>query len=247
MGFYEDFAAGYDRLFPADPETVGFLQREMGPAPAPIADFACGTGGYALALAEAGFTVTGIDLSEAMIAAARTKAGNRPGLRFLAADMSRVEPDELYHGWYCIGNSLVHLGGPEEITATLNSWKRWQGPGGRWVIQIINYDRILDRQITALPTLRDGDAELVREYATVSERLVLFKTRLTWAGKSFDNEVPLYPLRRAEALRLLEKAGLKVTDEYGEFDRSPWSPESFAYVAVGTRREDGRSSRNRKP
>jgi glycine/sarcosine N-methyltransferase len=235
MGFYEDFAAGYDRLFPADPETIDFLKRELGPPPARVVDLACGSGGYALALAEAGFEVTGIDLSEAMIAAARAKAGNRPGLRFLAADMSRVEPDGLYRGWYCIGNSLVHLGGPEEIAAALNVWKRLQEPGGSWVIQIVNYDRILDRKITALPTLRDGDAELVRNYEIVSERLVRFKTRLTWGGQRFENETPLYPLRRAEALRLLEGAGLKATAEYGEFDRSPWSPESFAYVAVGTR------------
>jgi hypothetical protein len=35
-------------------------------------------------------------------------------------------------------------------------------------------------------------------------------------------------------LQEVKRAGLKVTGEYGDFDRSPLSPESFAYVVTGT-------------
>jgi SAM-dependent methyltransferase len=235
MGFYEDFAFCYDRIFPADPETVRFLQESFGPPPGRLADLACGTGGYALALAGSGYEVTGIDLADGMVWTGSEKAGGRSNPRLLVQDMSRPAIGTDFKGWYCIGNSLVHLDGPAAIGAALAEWRKLLAPGGRWVIQILNYDRILAKRITALPTIERADGvSLVREYEFRSNREILFKTRLTCEGRSYQNQVPLYPLTRAGLQELLRTAGLMLTDEFGDFDRAPWSPDSFAYVAVGT-------------
>src|SRR6187551_3668607 len=47
----------------------------MPPAPARVVDLGCGTGSVTLLLAQAGHDVDGVDLSDRMVAAARTKVG----------------------------------------------------------------------------------------------------------------------------------------------------------------------------
>ncbi len=235
MAFYDEFAVCYDKIFPADPDTVKFLGSVFGPPGGKLADLACGTGGYALALAETGFEVTGIDLSESMIELAFEKAAGRSGLRFFAQDMAKPEIGSDFRGWYCIGNSLVHLAGPAAILKALTRWRQLLAPGGRWVIQILNYDRILAGQIGTLPTITAPDgSELTRAYEFSSKQEVIFKTQLRCNGQIFTNAVPLYPLERAELRSLCEEAGLEIEDEFGEFDATPWTPASFAYVATGT-------------
>jgi SAM-dependent methyltransferase len=57
-----------------------------------LLDMGCGTGGHALLLAERGYKVTGVDLSERMLETARAKAIQRQlELPFLTADIRKLE------------------------------------------------------------------------------------------------------------------------------------------------------------
>jgi malonyl-CoA O-methyltransferase len=58
-----------------------------------VADIGCGTGRHALALAEAGATVTAVDFSEGMLARARAKPGAER-VRFIEHDLTRALPLE---------------------------------------------------------------------------------------------------------------------------------------------------------
>jgi len=59
-----------------------------------ILDIGCGAGATSLALADAlaDAEITGIDLSEPLVAVARARAGGRPGLRFEVADATAWTP-----------------------------------------------------------------------------------------------------------------------------------------------------------
>src|SRR3954453_2580568 len=50
------------------------LARLLPPAPADVVDLGCGTGGLSVLLADAGYAVRGLDLSDRMVAAAAGKA-----------------------------------------------------------------------------------------------------------------------------------------------------------------------------
>ena len=102
------------------------------PAPARVADLGCGTGSLAVLLAEAGYTMTGIDVSAGMIERARDKAAAK-GLRvdLAVGDASRPPcADESFDVVLC-RHVLWAL---EDHAAALREWGRILRPTGRLIL-----------------------------------------------------------------------------------------------------------------
>ena len=79
--WYEDLFADYAETYDREAFTQGtlgecdFIEREIGAdRSVAVLDIGCGTGRHAVELAHRGFRVTGVDLSEGQIAAAKRKA-----------------------------------------------------------------------------------------------------------------------------------------------------------------------------
>jgi SAM-dependent methyltransferase len=242
MDFYESISTHYDLIFPVDPETVDFIDRRTKPC-SRILDIACGTGGYSLALAGKGHRLTGIDLDRGMIEAARAKAqGLDLNTVFQVMDMLEMVEnlDPGFNLAFCIGNSLVHLESEEKIQQALFDCNRLLRPGGMLIVQIINYDRILAKGITSLPTLRDESAELefVRIYElNPAKNMVIFQTELS-IGKEPDqrvirNQVPLRILMSADFLGLAVSAGFQDLQLFGGFDEKPFGIDTLPLILCG--------------
>ncbi len=95
IALYDRIGGGYDATRRADPYLTGRLLAHLRPAPgAPYLDAACGTGNYTVALAAAGVTMIGADVSARMIATARAKGaaagGDQPPPYWLAADIAAL-------------------------------------------------------------------------------------------------------------------------------------------------------------
>lgn len=75
MPLYDSIGGGYDRTRQADPRIVEKLIHHLRPRDGgAYVDVGCGTGNYTVALARAGaWHVTGVDVSEVMLAEARAK------------------------------------------------------------------------------------------------------------------------------------------------------------------------------
>ena len=96
QGFSEEVAQRYDRWYQtpfgrwADGLEKALVAELLGPPPAEpgkrsILDIGCGTGQWELWLAEMGYEVTGIDISESMVAKARAKLGDRAKVELMSA------------------------------------------------------------------------------------------------------------------------------------------------------------------
>lgn len=97
-------------------------------------DFACGEGHYSRLLVEAGAaSVTGVDLSPAMIALARQQESRAPlGIRYHCADVSRFEPAapaDLVVAMYL----LHYADSPRTLARFLEVIRAALKPGGRLV------------------------------------------------------------------------------------------------------------------
>ncbi|MFL6846688.1 MAG: class I SAM-dependent methyltransferase [Allosphingosinicella sp.] len=88
---------------------LAFVARHIGvEPPARLLDVPCGAGRHALALARAGFEVTGIDLSAEAIARAAAAGAGLPA-RFVRSDMREFAVDSPFDGAICLGNSLGYF------------------------------------------------------------------------------------------------------------------------------------------
>jgi len=103
----------------------------IGPAPKDVLELACGTGEVTRVLLGLGYTVTGLDFAEPMLARARGKHADNPNARFRLADAENsMEPDASYDA--VISRHLVWtLLSPQ---ATFADWLRVLKPGGTLVI-----------------------------------------------------------------------------------------------------------------
>ncbi len=128
---------GYDRVAerylatkdPEDPLVLSALEevaRELPPG-APVLDLGCGAGVPATRwLAERGFDVTGVDLSEGQLDLARRLV---PGATFLKADMTELDFDTGTFDAVVAFHSIIHVP-REEHPALLAKVQHWLRPGG---------------------------------------------------------------------------------------------------------------------
>ncbi|MCK8817251.1 class I SAM-dependent methyltransferase [Natroniella sulfidigena] len=234
MKFYQEFSRYYDFIFPFKEVKLNFLQEKL-PAKGRLLDLATGTGTYPIALAGQGYQISAIDLSEQMINIANKKAEQEGvNIDFQNADMKEI--DQLYSNEdfdliSCIGNSLVHLDGIKELTEVITKIYSLLKEEGTFALQIVNYDRILAKNITELPTIEaENGVKLTRKYE-LQEGRVEFKTTLKTDEGEFNNSVLLYPLTSDKLKEILFEVGFEEVRLYGSFQLDDYKPlESFPLV-----------------
>ncbi|MGI6238632.1 MAG: class I SAM-dependent methyltransferase [Christensenellales bacterium] len=216
--FYREISDYYDHIFPLSQVTLDALAADAGECPKDVLDVACGSGLYAQALQARGYRVTAVDLDEAMIARLRERDAS---VDAHVIDMLRIDSlGRTFDFIYCIGNSLVHLPDNASIAAFLAACARVLRPGGKLLIQIINYDRVLDQGIKSLSTIENEAVGLrfERNYTYLAdEHQINFNTVLHIGDERLENDVRLHPIRSGELRALLEAAGFTGVSLYGNF------------------------------
>lgn len=178
MSFYDEIADEYDTITGQagriDAARSFLLALRERVAFASAVDVACGTGLFALLLAEMGVATTGADLSEGMLAEARRRA-EQAGLpvEWVCSPMEsladRVQgPRDLV---LCMGNSLPHLVTESALADALASFAAVLGPGGTLVLHVLNYTRVLERAERVVGVDHRGQAVYVRFYDFLDERV----------------------------------------------------------------------------
>jgi len=109
---YQTFAELYDELF--DPamyqQWLDFVRRELPDQPGEILELACGTGRLGVLLAQAGYHVTGLDLSENMLALAQQHAeAAEVTLPLIAGNMLDLSAIGQFAAVTCFADSFCYL------------------------------------------------------------------------------------------------------------------------------------------
>ncbi len=231
MTFYQEISPYYDTLFPVDAGEMAFVRRLL-PHGASILDIGCGTGNKTIFLAEGAAWALGVDLDPNMIARAASDNA-RPNIRYRTLNMSDLGKtfSKRFDAIVCLGNTLVHLPSLEEIRFMV-SIAELLAPSGCFILQILNYDRILDRDALELPVLQTPQIKFTRTYRR-DGRLLRFLTVLEdkRTGAVLRNDIPLYPLRRSELTAILKGVGLVVIEYFGSYQGAPHTDDSFVTIA----------------
>jgi len=227
MTFYQSISEYYDHIFPLNNLQAGFVTSSFeAHSELNILDIGCGTGSLSIALASCFKEVIGIDPDTDMLSIAENKADNNfTNLSFEALgmlDISEHFQENTFDGILCFGNTLVHLESKKEIQEFLDQSMHILKPGGKLMIQIINYDRIFEEGITGLPTIENEFVKFTRKYAYhPEENLLDFETILTIKSEKREirNMIRLYPIRQAELLQLIRQSGFSGIRMWGNFKR----------------------------
>jgi SAM-dependent methyltransferase len=210
-----------------------------------VLDVACGTGMHALALAERGYEVVGVDLSAGMIKRARanaTAAGmdvvfEIAGFGTLAQTLAETDFDALL----CLGNSLPHLLEPDELAKALADFAACLRRGGLLLIQNRNFDVVLARRDRWMPL--QAHHELGKEWLFL--RFYDFEAdgRLTFNVLTLRREgvgewdqhltsTKLWPLTQEELREALEANGFEAITCWGDMQGASFDPETSGNLIV---------------
>lgn len=236
---YDDFSSDYDR-FVSWPGRLAlempFLQRQLEEAGAKeVLDVACGTGMHAIALAQAGYEVSGTDISTRMIDRARVNAQMaRVNVRFKQAGFGEQESTfgkARFHAVLCLGNSLPHLLTADQLDAALADLFACLKPGGLLILQNRNFDVVMQERMRWMEpqSTRDGQAEwlFLRFYDFAPDGLLSFNIiTLYREGESewrqATGSTTLRPLLAAELETTLGRAGFQSITFYGDMKGAPF-------------------------
>ncbi|MBO0908221.1 class I SAM-dependent methyltransferase [Arthrobacter sunyaminii] len=237
----EDNAGRWDVDFYAG--MLGTLSEQLGPLR--IADGGCGTGSFAVELARAGHTVTGIDPAPGMLAAARSRDGAElvTWLEGTAADL----PAGPFDAAVMTGHAFQCLLTEGEILSTLEAVRSRLTPGGTFFFESRNpaarawleWD-----SSSAGPELQESSAgtlevewELIAAVEEPDGVVVTFedRTRFLADGAHFASRSTLKFTPADVLAGLLEKAGFSAVDWYGDWNGGPLHPASGREIIVAAR------------
>lgn len=137
MASYEEFASVYDVLLPELDYGIwvdyieGIFARR-GKHPELVLELACGTGSATLELAERGYDMIGLDLSEEMLSVAREKQAES-GLSqvlLLHQDMTDFELYGTVDAIVCLLDSVNYIIDPKKLSHMFDLCMNYLNPGG---------------------------------------------------------------------------------------------------------------------
>jgi SAM-dependent methyltransferase len=206
-----------------------------------VLDVGCATGTFALTLMRRGMDVTGVDLNTAMIqSACRRNPEPRTNARFFMMNMMEVG-NSFAHGRFdlvlCLGNTLVHLDGPDQIRSFVRQARDLLRPGGAFVFQTVNYAKVLSDDVMRLPTIETARARFEREYRRRDDGRLSFEATIFSSNGQpvFRDRVALYPATPNELAELIKECGLKRLDLFEDFAGDTLKGSSLGVVGVAYR------------
>lgn len=230
----------YDDIFPLNEEVYSFIREDLVPGDK-VLDVACGTGTYSIPLRKEGILACGLDLEESMIERAEEKSLEE-GITsdFVVSNMLNIDlvSDGDLRRIYIIGNSLVHLKSMDEVRSFLTISYELLNDNGDLIIQIINYDRILEMGIDHLPSIEVPGKGITfeRNYNfDMSSNSIEFASRLSVGDMTKESSVYLLPIRKDDLVSELKNVGFKDIAVFGSYKKDPLTEGSMALIIKATK------------
>jgi SAM-dependent methyltransferase len=219
----------------------------------PLLELGCGTGRALIPLAEAGYDVTGIELSPAMLARAQSRAeaaGVADRVRLIQGDYTTAPLGGPYKFAYIVMNTFLHLPDREAQLAALRHWREHLAPRGLLLIDVYHPDvaqlAALDGRLEWDKTWQDTETgETILKFVTrtldVAEQTM--HVNMVYDAIAADGQVrrTVVPfdaryIWRFEGELLLEQAGYTVEALYGDWDMGPFENTSDRMIFVARRK-----------
>ena len=210
--------------------TVDFLAELAGEGAA--LELGIGTGRIALPLAQRGVSVSGIDLSEAMVAKLREKPGSEQ-IEVTLGDFATTRVDGAFSLVYLVWNTIDNLTTQDEQVACFRNAAAHLEPGGCFVIEVGVPDlrRLPYGERFVLFDVSE-DHIGIDEYDVARQGLVSHHWQRTAEGAFERSSGPFRYVWPSELDLMARIAGLHLSERWADWNREPFTSESRKHVSV---------------
>ena len=203
-----------------------------------VLDLCCGQGRHSVALAKTGLSVTGVDLSEEMLAVARSTADEAGvPLTLRQADMRHL-PDDLENQFDAVINmfsSFGYLESEDDDQEVLHQIAKALKPGGKLLMDLLNREWVVINN-EEYDWHQHDDGRVVLEHRELD--LQTSTNHLTYTEilpdgtrrEMSDLHMRLYTL--TELAKMLAAANLTLTNVYGGFQGEPYTVNTRRMIVV---------------
>lgn len=205
---------------------------------AKVLDLCCGMGRHSMALHEAGFEVTGVDLSPVLLREAK-KNDPEGKVTWLRADMRDLPLEGGFDAVVNLFSSFGYFERDEEHVRVLKEIARVLKPDGRFIIDYLNPRYIAGHLVPA--SERTDEGQLISERRAIEEGYV--KKWITITSMDGRDASPDNPRKYMERIKLYERedfaamlseAGLTLDHVHGDYDEGEFDPDqSPRMIMVG--------------
>ncbi len=225
------------------PAVIDAIERLVRPAPgAAVLDACCGPGRHSLELAARGYRVTGIDITEPYLEAARESAnawGFEDGARaqggsarFLHADLREFTTDAPFDFAINLYTSFGYFADPAEDRKALARLRLALKPGGVLVLETTGKETAA-RDFTAGESFDRGGWGIRTEYSIVGAWEGLRNRWILSRGSEFvDRSFVLRLYSGTEMKASLLEAGFSSVSIFGGVDGCPYDQAASSLVAL---------------
>lgn len=233
-GFFDaGVAATYDvRHATPDADIALIVQRlqELA-AGGDVLEFAIGTGRIALPLAEAGVTVKGIELSQAMVDQMAKKPGGA-AIETVVGDMTTAKVDGAFSLVALVYNTIDNLTTQDAQVVCFQNAADHLDPGGRFVIEtLVPPIRHLSPSSPHLAFDKSDTHWGIDTFDLVNQT---FTSSHIWIenGETTHFSAPFRYAWPAEMDLMARLAGMTLEARWGDWDQSAFTAESRKHVSV---------------
>lgn len=247
LDLYESFAKYYDKWYEDYDEDIEFYLKMAELAGEPVLVCMCGTGRVLIPLAEAGYTVMGVDRSPAMLDVCAMKIELldeeiQKRIQIVQNDVRDFRTEMRFRLAIIPFNSFLHLIKTEDQEDALSNIREHLQDGGLLVLSVFNPDLSRPEEVVKhMGTKVTEEGEIISRF----ESQVFDHARQTTTVHYFyDISRQDRPIRRVtstftlrymfnkEMSELLERCGFDVLEIYGDYDLTPFKKNSELMIFV---------------
>jgi SAM-dependent methyltransferase len=217
-----------------------------------ILELACGSGRLLLPLAREGYTLVGVDTSVAMLDLARRTlevAGVAERCRLVQQDICTLQLQEKFRLAIIALGSFGHIATRQQQQQALAAVRQHLSKGATFILDISNddarYMEHLSGHMLHQGTWLRGDGSYVTHFISPASSNSSHLLDLTHfydvyrqgeAVQRTFSQTSLYLFERNETELLLDQAGFRIRDLYGNYDFGPYEHESPRMIFIAEAR-----------
>jgi SAM-dependent methyltransferase len=234
----------YDAKYKEFKADLPFYFRQVRKYGEPVLELACGTGRIAIPLAESGYKVTGLDVSEAMLSEARRKA-NAGGVQieWIHADCRRFDLNRKFRTILFPFTALAHLLDLESVEGCFACVRRHLTEHGAFILDYFNprLDYLLRDPEKRYPAAEyphpDGKGQVVitenNRYDAVHQiNHVKWYYRIEGQAHEMVENLDMRIFYPQELNALLFYNGFVMDAKFGDYDETSFQAESRRQLIV---------------